>query len=501
MGAYICQISERDWLVSREIGVYGNREGSEREGKVLLFKEIRRGEGIIQSIVEDLVGMKKGDIVFFHVLKEEKESTVNGVYRCREEPFYNESEIWESAPQPLVYPYRFCFEPHPEYVQLCRYDANIPVSEFYRAVENRKIRSILTLEREVRGAAHAVKTITREDAKGIIRLLYRGFHIHHDRNPVNFEPIQMRMVPLRGFIRRIGEIEFAIKALVAYELGSKNPRLINYIPACKGLEYDFLIETFVGQTMRKPLDLLCIANKEPRLITTIEAKTDRAQTYDLIQALKYQEIFKLRNIDKGSLSYEYSICLLAKRFERELMEYSSVRNMVLPNEEIILLKYIPTHDKKDATFAIEALPERFVAPLLGNYVKITVNDPLSQISSNVEKYYNIFQKERSLPGVTIKLVSENENKIIIEKKYEKDGKELSVGRMLVYQVHGKCSLKDFTAFMNCVYEEANRAQGDFMNTEPLIVAEAYENLVGIFIEKYNKYETSAQRQRVSAYVL
>lgn len=501
MTAYICQISETDWLVSREIGVYGNREGSEREGKVRLFTKTKGGEGIIQSIIEDLIGMKKGDIVFFHVLKKGKESTINGVYRCKEEPYYNESEIWESAPRPLVYPYRFCFTPHPNHVQLCRYDANIPVSEFYRAVENRAVRSILTLEREVRGAAHAVKTITRGDAEEIIKLLYRRFHVHHAETPVGFEPIQMQMRPLRDYIRRIGKVEFAIKALVSFDLGNKNSDLTRYIPACKDSDYDFLVETFVGQTMRKPLDLLCIATKLPQVVTIIEAKTDQAQMQDLIQVLKYQEIFKLRNIDKGSLDYRYSFCLLAKRFDRQLVEYSTIRNAVLPHEEIILLKYKPTQDGKNATFATEALQEKSFASSFRTYRKINTTDTLNRIASHVEEYYKVLQKEKSLLEITLKVSSKSENKIILEKKYKHDDKEFSVGQILIYTVPGECLLRDIKEFMNVVYEEANKNQGDFMNTEPIIVAQAYETLVGIFIEKYNKHETSAQRQPISAYIL
>lgn len=500
MGAFICQISEVDWLITREIGVYGNREGSERNGKVVYFRNTKRGDQTIQSIIEDLIGMRKGDIIFFHVIREREESSIHGIYRVREEPFYNNLRIWKSNPY-LVYPYRFCFEPHPEHVELCKYDANIPVSEFYRAVEQRDIRSILTLEREVRGAAHAVKKVLHEDAEQIIKLLYRSFHINRLPKPVTFRPMQMQVTPLRNYIQRIGEIEFAIKALVAHELGRKDPRFINYIPACRGSEYDFLIETFVGQTMRKPVDILCIANRDSKQVTTIEAKTDRAYIKDLIQSLKYQEIFKLRNIDKGSLTYKFSICLLAKRFHRELVEYTSIRNTFLPWEEIILLKYIPTRDGKDATFTPQMLPKRLLAPISKTYPKINVRNPLSLISSDADKFYTIFKK-KALPKITTEVTgAHDENVIILERKYNNDGKKVSIGCILICQIYGKCHLKDFIEFMNHVHDEVNKSQGDFMSIEPIIVAEDYENLIGLFIEKYNQYETLAQRQPISAYVL
>ena len=241
MGAFICQVSEKDWFISRKIGVYGNREGSEIDGKPVYFSESKRGDEIIQSIIEDLIGMRKGDIVFFHVIDtEEGESSIHGVYSVKEEPFYDEVAIWRSS-RYLVYPYRFCFERHPEHIELCRYDASIRVSEFYKAIEKRDIRSILTLEREVRGAAHAVKKITHEDAEQIVKLLYRDYSLRRLENPVDFRPEHMQMESLREHIRRIGEIEFAIKALVAHKLGQRSSDLTQHIPACRNGEYDFLL--------------------------------------------------------------------------------------------------------------------------------------------------------------------------------------------------------------------------------------------------------------------
>jgi len=499
MGAFICQISEVDWLISREIGVYGNREGTETEKGIKYFTTTKKGDQIIQSIIEDLIGMRKGDIVFFHVIKAKEESSLHGVYRVREEPFYNDKfRIWKSSPY-LVYPYRFSFEPHPDHIELCKYDASIPVSEFYRSVEYRNIISVLTLEREVRGAAHAVKKILCEDVEEIVKLLYRDFTVHRLQKPIEFEPVQMDMEPLRNHIKRIGEIEFAIKALVAYKLGRKDPNLIKHIPACKEGEYDFVIETFVGQTMRKPTDIMCVGNGKSKLVTIIEAKTDKSYVDNLVQSFKYQEVFKLRNLDKNSLAYKFSICLLAQNFHRELVEYASIRNKVLPWEEIILLKYTPVDNGKNAIFTTEKLSEKTISTIFKTFTKIKVSDPLVQISSNPEKFYTIFDKERP-PKITLKLESSQPNFVILRKIYDNGRKKVLLGHILIYQIFEKCSLKDFTEFMKCVYEEVNKLKGDFMNVEPIIIAEDYENLVGSFIEKYNRYETLAHHQPISAYI-
>jgi hypothetical protein len=505
MGAFICQISDVDWFVSREIGVYGNREGSGKHGKVTLFKNSKRGDQTVQSIIEDLIGMKKGDIIFFHVLRKGKESSLNGVYRCSEEPFYNEKKIWESAPSPLVYPYRFCFEPHPDHVELCKHDAYMLVSEFYRAIENRDIRSILTLEREVRGAAHAVKTISSEDSAEIVRLLYKNacthFHLRLTEEPVDFKPTKMHMEPLRTHIRRIGEIEFAIKALVAYKLGRGSPDLIQYIPACRNGKYDFLIESFIGQTMRRPTDILCINREDSnRSVTILEGKTNQAGIDDLIQSLRYWELFKLRNIDKGSLTYKMSVCLLAQRFHKELVNYVAIRNIILSWEKVILLKYTPTHGGKDATFSFLTLLPHSTILMPRTYPKIQIHKLLLQIRSNPNDLYSVLGK-KTPPKTVIGLKSSEKDASVLQRYYLHRGQKTLSSHILIYLIREDCTVKNFLKFMNRTHEEVNKLQGDFQAVEPIIIAKDYDDSINFFIKKYNSYETHARRQPISAYVL
>ena len=504
MGTFICQLSETDWLISRKIGVYGNREGSERNGKIVYFADMKKGIGeqIIQSIVEDLVGMRKGDTVFFHVLETAGgESSIHGIYSVREEPFYNDDvKLWKSNPY-LIYPYRFCFEPHAEHIELCKYDVSILVSEFYKSVENRNIRSVLTLEREVRGAAHAVKNISSDDSEEILKLLYRDFDSRRSKDPVDFKPLHLEGLSLRNHIRRIGEIEFAIKALVAYELGQRESNLVKCIPACRNEEYDFLIESFVGQTARKPTDILCISSGGlEKVVTVVEAKTDLVQMDDLIQSLKYQELFKLRNIDKDSLTYKMSICLLGQRFHQKLINYTSIRNMVLPWEEIILLKYTPTQNGKNATFAPQSLAGRVLPAMPKVYPEINIRHLLSQISSSPNRLYPVLGKKIP-PRTDIELKYSKENIHILQKYYSCNRQKLLLGHILIYEIHRTCILEDLSRFISNIYEEANKFQGNFMAIDPIIVAENYDDSVKFFIDQYNTYETRAGRQTISAYML
>lgn len=503
MGAFICQISETDWFVSQQIGTYGNREGIERNGKVVYFTSMKRGDGIIQSIIEDLIGMRNGDIVFFHVIgTAEGESSVHGIYRVSEEPFYNaDVKLWKSSPN-LLYPYRFCFEPHPEHIELCRYDASIVVSEFYKSIENRDISSILTLEREVRGAAHAVKKVTSEDAEEIMKLLYRDFPSRRLEEPVEFKPIRMQMSPLRNYIHRVGEIEFAVKALVAYALGQKKQDLIKYIPACRNAEYDFLIESFIGQTMRRPTDILCISSEstDKVVVTIVEAKTDKAQINDLVQSLKYQDLFKLRNVDKGSLTYGMSICLLAQRFHQELINYTSIRNIVIPWEEIILLKYVPSQNGKSATFTPQMLDELALPAMQKIYPRINIHHLHSRISSDPNSLYPILGKKIP-PRTDVELKFSKNNISILKKYYHCSGQKILLGHIFIYEIHSICGPKDLTMFMDKVYEEANKFRGNFMVVDPIIVAEDYDASIEFFIEEYNRFEKYTGRQPISAYTL
>jgi len=498
--AFICQLSQIDWTISREVGVYGNREGSEREGKLRYFSASARGDDIIQSIIEDLIGMRKGNVVFFHVIKTDKgESSVHGVYRVDEEPFYNETvKIWKSDPR-LVYPYRFCFRPDPEHIELCRYDASITVKDLYRSIEDRTIRSILTLEREERGRAHAVKKISDDDAKEIVKLLYRSFHSCRLDTALDFKPMHMQMRRLRQCISRIGEIEFAIKALVAYELAQESNRLTHHIPACRGGSYDFMVEAFLGQTMRRPLDIMCVSTRSSeKLVTVIEAKTKAASIEDLVQALEYQQIFRLRNVDRGSLGYRMSTCILAQRFHCDLIAYASIRNRVLSREEIVLLKYAPTKEGTDAEFSVQDRVETCQSKPRVAFPRISVSDPLQQICSKPDKFYDVFLEKRVPLEVRVEHQSSREHVATFEKLCRIEGKMTSLGHIVIYEVRKRCGLEDLARLMNCIHEEAVKLQGDFTAVEPILLASDYADSSAFFIDQYNNHEARAGRQPIYA---
>jgi hypothetical protein len=499
--AFVCQISEKDWFVSREIGVYGNREGSEREGRVIFFAKSSRGEETIQSIIEDLIGMRKGDVVFFHVIaRESGESSIHGAYSVMEAPFFNDTTgIWKSSPH-FVYPYRFCFGPHPEHAELCEYDASVTLSEFYRLIEARRLRSISTLEREVRGAAHAVKKISLDDAQEITRSLYGAFHLRRQDHPVKFRPVDIEpRQPLSQHIRRVGRIEFAVKAVVAHRLALKDPELTKHIPACRE-EYEFLIETFVGQTARRPTDLFIACNRGGKTtVTILEAKVDLAKIADLSQALKYQEIFRLRNVDRGSVDYEMSTCLLAQRFHQDLISYSFVRNRVLPHEEVILLKYAPTQNGTDAQFMIQELESR-VGSMANSYLTITSKEPLLELSSDPDKFYSIFTDKRFPMRTRLESRFHEDNTVILRKCYVNKDERNCLTHILIHDIQGRCDVPSLQKFMGLVKKETNEFQRRFIAVEPILLASDYDDEARMFIQHYNDHETETGRHPISAYI-
>ena len=166
VGAFICSMSDRDWEIALTRGVYGNKIGRVRRDFYQEFDLKTK-----YSIIRDLVGMKRGDVVFFHILGMGKPSSVHGVYNVRSDTFYDESTIWSDNFE--VFPYRFLFTPHPKYRYLCDYDANIEVSDFYELIESRRIWSLATLENEVNIEARSVRKIGEDEANEIIRLLHR----------------------------------------------------------------------------------------------------------------------------------------------------------------------------------------------------------------------------------------------------------------------------------------------------------------------------------------
>lgn len=348
MGAYLCQISHRDWIVSRSRGIYGNKEGNGSESEYKLFKP-----HVLYSIIRDLAAMRRGDTVFFHVLPPKQgerqiaESGIHGVYQIRSDPYYDRTRVWKDNAE--IFPYRFLFEPHPLYSQFATHDAYIRVNDFYDLIERRKIWSLATLENEINLEARSVRKIegTRE-ALAIIRTLHRDFRLHRTSSPILFvphvpNPKSARL--LRSKIKDIGRYENSIKALLMYKLGQNSLELVSEI----GPVSEFMNEVFIAQTTRKAIDILTFA-PNPTVGTRYvicEVKTDTCDEKSLGQLLEYLDLFKRKEI--VNIARDTIVgCLIGRRFPDPVMDFCSRLNAQGVNGQVMLVKYTPTNNGTDA---------------------------------------------------------------------------------------------------------------------------------------------------------
>lgn len=341
MGSFICAISERDWEISRKRGIYGNKILKEKNHEE--FSPTTK-----YSIIRDLAGMKKGDKIFFHVIKTGENSRIHGIYIVREEPFFDRERIWNDEFE--IFPYRFLFEPHPEYKYLCSQDANIEVIDFYELIEQRKIWSLATLENEMNIEARSVRKI--EDGKEtieILRLLHRD--LRHRRSNINFTFLPYNrpnnIIPIRDCIKDIGRYENSIKALLMYKIGHNDPSIINIM----GPISDFLNEVFIAQTTRKSIDILCINNhpSNSKKYIICEVKTNKCSSNSLNQVLYYMDLFKRK--DLVDIYNDIIIgALIGQNFEKEIVKFSQKKNRQGVNGSIMLIKYTPIENGKDAIF-------------------------------------------------------------------------------------------------------------------------------------------------------
>lgn len=340
MGAFICAISERDWDISRRLGIYGNKGGSVKDSKYVEFKDL-----IKLSIIRDLIGMKKGDLIFFHVLSHP--GAIHGVYQCKEEPFLSREKIWKDDLE--IFPYRFLFEPSKRFADLANNDASISVIDFYELIEQRKIWSLATLENEMNLEARSVRKIeSNSEANEIVRLLIRDNN-KELANPIKYENIVFANTgeKLRGYISRIGNIENAIKALLMFEFANKTDRIEKIF----GPVNDFMNEVFIAQTTRKSMDLLCINDGLSKSYTIIEAKTDCCDKKSLKQLLYYLDLFIRKDLFiKGKDKVQG--CLIGQSFHKDVIDFVKANNYQNIENKIILLRYFPIDNFTNAELLV-----------------------------------------------------------------------------------------------------------------------------------------------------
>jgi hypothetical protein len=303
--------------------------------------------------MRDLAPMLVGDVVFFHIRGMQ---TIHGVYKVRTEPFFDQSLIWND---PLEkFPYRFLFEPHPNYAALCNIDANTDVPSLYRLIDRGEIRSLVTLEFEKNIERRSVRKILQTDAERIIGILHRDLHLQKVSANVSFDLMSPPPVaPLNNQIFKIGNQENAIKAVILAELARNSPNTILFKGQGMGAasqvsfkeylslpeRYDFVNEFFIAPATRRLMDILVTA---PRVHAIIEAKTHDFDDKALNQLLYYRDLLRQRPwVDDDD---KVTAVAVAEGFSSSIK--TAVRKINKIEEVIKLLRYVPNQRGNWARF-------------------------------------------------------------------------------------------------------------------------------------------------------
>jgi len=469
MGAFICQISEKDWNISREKGVYGNREKKPDYTGPLRDCDL-------MSVIRDLSPINIGDYIFFHVVKKEndKDSSIHGVFRARSQSFYESNIIWDNPNE--TFPYRFLFEPHPKYIELCSNDSHIYVSDLYREIESRRIWSIATLENERNMERRAVRKISKDDAKTITELLLREYKIGES---INFLPyISLNNAPIEEKIIKVESIENSVKAIFLSKLKNRDPSLSNIF----GNVYDYMNETFIAQTTRKLIDLLCISkNENGRIYYIIEAKSGTVNFSEghLRQFLTYLDLFKQKSLVNPNKDLVIGGILFRKCDEKVIHAVSQLNEMnifdgikfikfdCINNNNVIFSEL--NNIQNILLFENQSLP-------IYHLDSFNLDMILNKDFSSLIYCYDQSEKTEDILIIREKIKDESSNwefntKCFFIKKYET---EVDIAKLLIFLTE----LKTF------VGEEYNH---DYMKVTPVLIGPIFNEEVKKKIEIYNNY--------------
>lgn len=231
---------------------------------------------------------------------------------------------------------------------IAEYDANIEVHSLYEYIDEREIKSLVTLENERNIEARGVRRILKEDADMLIKLLHQDFKLRKSSNRYSFSPYTpQNPISLKNKIEGVGRLENAIKAVIMYNL-SHDINFIRLLFNDQDIsdfdEIDFANEFFIAQTTRKSIDIYCRSENKHILI---EVKTARLDANALRQALYYRDL-----IAQGSWvnpdNEGIDIVLVGKSFSSELV--NEIRKLNEISNGVRLMKYIPTNDGKWGRF-------------------------------------------------------------------------------------------------------------------------------------------------------
>lgn len=488
MGAFICQVSDKDWPRSRENGVYGNRE-NKPDGSAPLRLQDKL------SVIRDMISIRPSDLLFFHVIgKEFGPSALYGPYQARSMPYYDRSPIWDSALE--SFPFRVLFEPLPGYEALCADNFSITISDLYAAIESRKIWSLATLENERNIEKRAVRKISQEDARTILNLFLRElpgrlptamWKTSHMLRSTSF------LAPMRDQIREVGRYENAIKALLMHKLADRDDSCRSIFPNY----VDFVNETFVAPTTRKLFDILVVSrsNGDDRHYYIVEAKADKFKFTDLKQLLQYTDLFRQRPVFSRQTD-KISPCALAVSFDGETIRFRDLHAQFCPYDQVILVTYEPNSSGTDARLVqLNAGALRGV-PIGREAIAIRTWGSASPRSDIVQKALVMLPFYTASEYITRSLKEKvGDNGFVIEEKSVKDGSLIKTYFVLV--LDSGLSGATFNAFFETLYSRvACLVDYDFRAIAPVIICRDFDNTA---LEYASMWQALSVRRPIALY--
>jgi len=345
-GFFICSISPGDFRKSIEVGVYGNRFNFSKKGK-----ELRDNDKL--SIIRDLIAIKPGDIIFLHVIGEQK---VYGLFEALSEPFYSEYPIWDRNEE--LFPCRFCFKFSDYIVEYIKKKKlpYISVNQLYEIIETKNIKSLISLEFEQNIERRSVRKILGFDASKILEGFTANMQLENLPNSIEtiYKDETCQGVPLKRKIFKVGNIENAVKAVLLYQLAWKGEFFkLLFGLAIENLKYfDFANEVFISPITRKLMDIYVFAkfknNYEKHYV--IEVKTKKVEIKDLLQGISYADLLVSLGWIKNEL-YSREVIMIGRSFDKEVIKMSkSLNQFYSENLKIRLIQYEHVENKTWAKF-------------------------------------------------------------------------------------------------------------------------------------------------------
>ena len=305
MGAHIFLVGEDNFKICRQKGVYGC---------VVPLKEWNKAE-----IIAGILSVKLDDLVFFYV----KNKGVYGVWKVINEPFFDETKVWENEDQ--RYPFRISFVP-----TIAEFHQPIILSDIFDLRDKGRI---WTFDLNPVQQKNQYK-VTLSESKELLRLLLRNNPIRKEKTdiPSIYVPNDPKKIEIdtssdngkfkyEGWLNAWFINEFAIGRLK--DLFGDYHEFLNLVPTT----FNRVMDIFLTHVTN--IDGIDVLHK----YSCIELKVNRGDVQDLTQLLRYED-WLARKLAAGDHDMVQSI-LVGAQFSDELISYVKERRNI--EEKVVRL--------------------------------------------------------------------------------------------------------------------------------------------------------------------